>query len=164
MTHQTSDGKIILIANLEDSHLKNIVNLHIIRIKQAKEILSQGATFKIQEALLNHSSSNLEAKMLKQIKVAAAALPAYIMECAIRGIDYSKELQNAFDRTKINNSLSNPFLQFIKEEEAKTPEILEYEPVESYTSSQTSRPASLKQMFDDVADKHGVYDHYEDPF
>lgn len=121
MTHQTEDGKIIIIALMDDIHLKNTVRLHLKKIKEAKSMLSSKSEIKIQETLYGIKNSAIEKKMIQQINQSRQALPIYIMECMIRGIDFKEELNKAFDRSLIKEK--EKILTLFQQEIDKDPKI-----------------------------------------
>ncbi len=130
MTHETKNGQIIMIAKMEDSHLKNTVKLHIKTIKDAKELLSGSTEIKIQQALYDQASLNIEKKLLQSISKSRESLPVYLMECMIRGIDFKEELRDIFDRNPNKISVHEIALNLFQKEIQKNPNILQIDEIE----------------------------------
>jgi hypothetical protein len=125
MTHESKDGRVLLLANMDENHLKNTVKMHLKNIQEAKETLKNSGNLKVFGALYDQKVEDIEGKMLRQINHSARALPEYIMECAIRGFDFRRELAAAFDRPLNAMEPRNRYLDLFQAEMDKTPNILE---------------------------------------
>lgn len=125
MTHETKDGRILMIANMESSHLKNTVKMLLRNINEAKEALNgmNGNNVKVFGALYGQKTQGLEQRMLNQIEKNRQLLPYYIMECMIRGIDFKEELCKTFDRPVNQMEVKNPLFDLFQKELDKTPQI-----------------------------------------
>lgn len=125
MTHETKDGRILMIANMESSHLKNTVKMLLRNINEAKEALNgmNGSNVKVFGALYGQKTQGLEQRMLNQIEKNRQLLPDYIMECMIRGIDFREELAKTFDRPINQMEPKNPLFDLFQRDLEKTPSV-----------------------------------------
>lgn len=96
--HKTFEGDEMYIAEMDDSHLKNTIDLHILNFKKAAKALNKKDTNTINGILYKNVGMTAE-KAKWHINDISEKLPAYIMEAVIRGIDYSKQLQEIFGRS-----------------------------------------------------------------
>lgn len=171
MTHESKDGRVLLLANMDENHLKNTVRSHLRKIREAKETLANTGGLKVFGAFYGQKVGDIEGKMLRQINQSARMLPDYIMECMIRGIEFREELANAFDRPLNAMEPRNPFFDLFQMEIDKTPKVLNgpeeaaVEPEVKFSSGPLRRASAstLESFFQEKAVKHNVMDgNWED--
>lgn len=101
MIHKTKDGKMILISQMEDSHLKNTIDLFIKQIKECQSIMDDEVKHKSN---LDYITSGLDMRNSKDraestLKKILHTIPYYVYEATIRGINYTEQLQDMYSRT-----------------------------------------------------------------
>lgn len=171
MTHEAKDGRVLLLANMDENHLKNTVRSHLRKIREAKETLANTGGLKVFGALYSQKVGDIEGKMLRQINQSARMLPDYIMECMIRGINFREELANAFDRPLNAMEPRNRFFDLFQAEIDKIPKVLE-SPAETAVETEVkfnsgsfkrASASGLESFFQEKAVKHNVMDgHWEE--
>ena len=98
--HTTKDGKHMFISQMDDEHLKNTINLMFANIRNAKSLLSAKVSLSnFQGALYGMSKEKISKKTAKLIKGHTRKLAHYLAEAMLRGMNYTKELQELFERT-----------------------------------------------------------------
>ena len=98
--HVTKDGKQMFISQMDDDHLKNTINLMFANIRNAKSLLSAKVSLSnFQGALYGMSKEKISKKTAKLIKNQTRKLAHYLAEAMLRGMNYTKELQELFERT-----------------------------------------------------------------
>lgn len=164
MTHETKDGRILMIANMESSHLKNTVKMLLRNINEAKDALNgmNGNNVKVFGALYGQKTQGLEQRMLNQIQKNRQLLPDYIMECMIRGIDFKEELCNTFDRPVNQMEVKNPLFDLFQKEMEKTPVVEELATIGKLGSGRLDaiRASFLEEEileFEDEQEDEGLY-------
>lgn len=106
--HTTEDGRSIFVSEMPDQHLKNTVNVLINNAQAMKALIKGGAGPETITEIIHGVSRKQQIGVAREkVKSIYVNLAPYIMECMIRGIDFSKELADAFERDKsaINNAL-----------------------------------------------------------
>lgn len=100
--HTTANGDKMLIAQMDDDHLKNTIGVYCTRIKSQIQMIDRLATLKESEKILygfQQSDVNMTNKAAEEINSAASGMSAYIVEACIRDINVSKIVQDAYGRT-----------------------------------------------------------------
>lgn len=104
MIHKTKDGKQLLIAEMDNNHIKNTIKMFCIRIEGLSDIVDNGGTNALPKSQFVIAGG---AKLYKALSPEAAAgklqyfvkkIQPYVLEAAIRGIELTAELQKAFNR------------------------------------------------------------------
>ena len=99
MYHKTKNWQTMLIAQMDNDHLVNTINLIIKQIKDWQEILESWFSKSNLDAILSwYTSPKLKEKAEDVIKRNLKNLPYYIFEATIRWISYTNELQWLFAR------------------------------------------------------------------
>lgn len=99
--HLTADGESKFIAEMTDSHLKNTVTLLLNNAQACKALINSGSGSESVLEIIHGVSRKQQIGVAKQkIQSIYVNIAPYIMECMIRGFDYSKELSDAFDRNQ----------------------------------------------------------------
>ena len=101
-THITADGTEMLIAQMDDTHLINMILKLCRRIKNLRLILeSKVSTDVLLSAIKTEFSlENAKQKAQWEIKKVDEKLKDYVVEAALRGLDITRELQVAYNRTE----------------------------------------------------------------
>ena len=103
--HQTKEGKIILIASMDNDHLSNTIQLHCRRIKEIISIIDT-ASMNIEMTASQKVLTGVDKLSKVFNKKALAAnleeridkLMPYILEANIRGLNITPVLQDTFGR------------------------------------------------------------------
>jgi hypothetical protein len=115
-THETKDGKVMMICEMRTDHLKNTVNMHLDKLKAAKEALDNNPNVSnFEKKLYGFDQKRNQETAEKIIEKTMAKLPAYLMECMVRGIDYGPQLRAILKRTTCE--VTNPFSLFQQSKE-----------------------------------------------
>ena len=100
--HKTAEGHEILIAEMEDSHLLNTINLFCRRIGEAVRVINLEEDVKPDKVIAHlqprYSAANLLAKARKELTDLDEKIAPYIVEAALRGLSVSALLQKAYQR------------------------------------------------------------------
>ena len=119
-THTTKEGREILIASMEDSHLRNMVNLLLDELVKCKQAL----TLKVedldewQSALMDVNPKKLKNQAKQRLNGLIDKLEPYMFECMIRGIYFTDELFGStiqsciFFNRYVNQCTPNRMIQF----------------------------------------------------
>jgi hypothetical protein len=99
--HTTRDGKKMLIAQMDDSHLCNQINLLCQNFLEARQGIENAKSMDTVTMILSGYTDNGVIERLKEtIEHYHNILQPYVFEAALRGIDVSTILQIAYGRTK----------------------------------------------------------------
>lgn len=99
----------MLVANMTNEHLENTIKLFIKRIKQAIHIINWTPEKLRPEYLVaNVSTRDIQKQARDVLRISLENLPKYIFEATVRGISFSKELQDALDRTEKIEDIFKP--------------------------------------------------------
>jgi len=114
--HKTKDGKLLLVSQMDDNHLKNTIGLVCRAIEKAIEGLEVDTEVsKKQAALYGINRDHIRTHCSNALPVLTQKLYPYAAEAALRGIDISERLQKAFGRTEaegqfnVKLDMSTPF-------------------------------------------------------
>jgi len=99
MYHTTKEGKTMLIASMDDNHLKNTINFIIGRIKFALAVLNQTQKKTVETIVFANKNIDRVRENNKVMEIWLESLPKYIFEATIRGFDYTKEIQDLLWRS-----------------------------------------------------------------
>lgn len=107
-THRTTEGREMLIAEMDDSHLLNTINLFCRRLAQAIQIMNREENLVTDKVIAHlqprYSAANLMAKARQELTKADQKIAAYIVEATLRGLNISPLIQKAYQRnTKIGH-------------------------------------------------------------
>jgi len=96
--HTTKDGSKLFISEMENSHLENTIRLMLAKVDEAKRMLyNKSSENKFKSAL--YSIPEVKDRDLKEfILKYTTMLAPYIMEAMLRGINFTPELQLAYER------------------------------------------------------------------
>lgn len=99
--HTTREGDSMLVCQMTDSHLTNTVKLFCKQMIEARKLLEGGSLS--SDPLLEILAPQFNAKAIREraesaIKAIHEALPPYVVETALRGIDVGYLLQEAYGR------------------------------------------------------------------
>jgi len=122
--HVTKEGNKLLISEMENSHLGNTI-LYILRqIDTAKKML-EGKTERseFEKAIYGNYKTMDKEDLQEIIRGRSEILQPYLGEAMLRGLDYTKELQETFERAE-KISVHSPFESALLLEES------DYEDVE----------------------------------
>ncbi len=98
--HRTKEGEKMFISQMEDSHLQATINLFIKKIKDLKDALSMKVNVSpFKSALYAIDSTEIAENAKQRISTATSLLYPYLAEAMLRGMDYTVELQELFERT-----------------------------------------------------------------
>lgn len=98
MLHKTSEGKVLLIACMDDTHLKSTINLFLKKIEEATASLTI-KTDNIAYIIAGVDWESIIAHAKVVIRKYTSLLWPYVMEAMIRWIDYSARMQEVFWRS-----------------------------------------------------------------
>ena len=100
LTHTTKEGQTLMIAEMDNNHLKNTVTMILKGVEMAKEVLKGKELDPFKKALYSSRTPAMSKTQAKKIIATAPEnVSPYILECVIRGIDFSVEIRKTFDRT-----------------------------------------------------------------
>jgi hypothetical protein len=101
-THRTTEGREMLIAEMDDSHLLNTINLFCRRIGEAVRVINLEEDVKPDKIIAHlqprYSAANLLAKAQQELTNLDEKIAPYIVEAALRGLTVSHLLQKAYQR------------------------------------------------------------------
>lgn len=97
MEHKTKNWEILLIAEMEDEHLKNTIDLIIKNIENYFNMLKNKEELDINN-IIYWRRNFTKAELKNFIKNSSERLVFYIFEAQIRWYDYSEKLQKVFWR------------------------------------------------------------------
>lgn len=96
--HMTAAGDQMYIAEMDNDHLKNTINSIFRNLDIAKKALNQDSSSSVSSVLYkSRTMTKDKAKFLIESMV-DQQLPHYLMEASLRGMEFSKELKEFFDR------------------------------------------------------------------
>ena len=107
-THTDATGRTMLVAEMTDSHLLNMIKMYLTRVKQCSEYIDaveNGEPVKVnalQRTVYGDQANPMKKEMAeKLLKTSFAALPRYVMEACLRGLNVTTELQETFKRSAV---------------------------------------------------------------
>lgn len=106
-THTTANGETKLIAEMDSEHLKNTIKLILKKYKEAANSIGSAGGITLEMQLLGIYADPDEIK--KHLQYLLSVLPPYVLEAMLRGIDLSKEIQDAIGRSEAIPTISNTF-------------------------------------------------------
>lgn len=102
MYHRTRDDRTMLICEMDDNHLSNTISMFITNIGKAKTLLEMtknGGRDDFESALFGDYKSLSKHELKKIIKDNSDRLQYYLGEAMLRGMDFSKQLQELYGRS-----------------------------------------------------------------
>lgn len=93
-THKTADGTVMLIADMEDSHLHNLINFHLTRMENAKSAARNKVQASSFARALYEAPEVSEEDAAIIVKEGVYRLMPYLSEAWLRGT--SAELRHRF--------------------------------------------------------------------
>lgn len=98
--HRTKDGKVMFISQMSDSHLESTIMMFLNSIREYKNklIAEDIKTSPMQSVLYDVDPKRVQKQAKHGIKVATDKLYPYLAEACLRGMDFSKELQDVYER------------------------------------------------------------------
>lgn len=104
-THTDTTGRTMLVAEMSDEHLLNTIKLLLRRVKECStyiDALEAGETPKVtalhRAAYGDLYNPNNKERAKQLLNSSLAALPKYVMEGCLRGLNLTTELQETFGR------------------------------------------------------------------
>jgi hypothetical protein len=92
-THRTTEGREMLIAEMDDSHLLNTINLFCRRIGEAIQIMNREENLVTDKVIAHlqprYSAANLMAKARQELTEIDQKIAPYVVEAALRGLTVS---------------------------------------------------------------------------
>ena len=99
-THTTKDGSKMLICQMDDSHLKNTINYMIREINKQKANLSASVEITpLKSALYGIKKEDVSGRAHRAIPKMVELMFPYLAEAMLRGMDFSKDLQEMLERS-----------------------------------------------------------------
>ena len=95
--HKTKNGRRLFISQMDDSHLTNTLSL-ICRNVAALRQVAEGVQTSKNSVFYGIDSDSAKAEARHRLVNAVRLIEPYAAECALRGIDVSKELQDTLGR------------------------------------------------------------------
>jgi hypothetical protein len=102
MKHKTKDGDVMLLQNMEDSHIMNTINFKIRNLEKSLELVSINPI----QARLNGLTQDVSFSALNYAEACSEVMPHYFMEANLRGLDTREELEKykiILGRDKLKN-------------------------------------------------------------
>lgn len=122
MKHTTKDGKTMLIAEMDNNHLSNTINLICSRISDIAQILDSGTPLKSmtksQAVMLNIDEvyKEIDEEHLEDILHSATEhLQPYVFEASLRDMNVTPILQRTFKRSEALVIVNDSFRKYIGE-------------------------------------------------
>ena len=102
-SHTTKEGDSMLICSMEDSHLINTIKLILRHIKTASSVLcgQQSENHLIAVFSPSYSAAAQKERAEESIRFYHRKIQPYIMEAALRGLDISALMQDAYKRSQM---------------------------------------------------------------
>lgn len=98
--HKTKEGDRLFISQMDDTHLVNTISLIMKRICKCKNALSSKISISsFKAALYKVDTNSLVESAKERIAEETNILYPYISEAMLRGMSFTKELQELFERT-----------------------------------------------------------------
>lgn len=104
-THTDAAGRTMLVAEMSDEHLLNNIKLLLRRIKECStyiDALDAGETPKVtalhRAAYGDLYNPNNKERAKQLLNSSLSSLPKYVMEGCLRGLSFTAELQETFER------------------------------------------------------------------
>lgn len=110
MYHTTREGVKTLIAQMDDAHLKNTIDLAIASIEKCVGVMNNDVKISSNLDFIGSgvTTANLKREAEARLKLQMQKLPYYIFEATIRGISYTEKLQKIYGRSaKLADEFSN---------------------------------------------------------
>ena len=97
----TADGQELLICQMGDQHLTNMIKFLARRIKEAQQVLTEQVKPDPMIEVLSpgYSHKAVQDRARRQLKEAHDQIGSYVLETALRGLDVSAILQEAYGRS-----------------------------------------------------------------
>ena len=100
-THKTASGQVMLICQMEDSHLENMIKLLSKKMLEAKSVLTNSSNLDpVTSVLAGIQTEDIIYNAKSSMKHFHEKLQPYVMEAALRGLDVSMHLQLAYGRSE----------------------------------------------------------------
>jgi hypothetical protein len=98
--HITKEGKELFISQMSDSHLESTIMMYINKIREAKNnlIAEDIRVSPMQTILYGVDPKALQKRARHTIRAVSTKLYPYLAEACLRGMDFSKELQDVYER------------------------------------------------------------------
>jgi hypothetical protein len=98
--HITKDGKEMFITQMEDDYLKEIIQLYFDRMRKAKKALDvKIKANKLKMALYSIDESSVAERAKGTLLKFTHEIMPYIFEACLRGMQFTKDLQELYERT-----------------------------------------------------------------
>jgi hypothetical protein len=108
--HTTRDGDQMLIGQMEDSHLFHTIKLHAANIQKAQAALMNSNSMGLMTEILSGADpKQIREQATESIKMSHSRLTPYVCEAALRGMNISPILQQAYGRTSAIPTFSTQF-------------------------------------------------------
>lgn len=96
--HTSNQGITVLVAEMEDDHLMNTINVFCSKIKAARIRLDSNIEISNSSKHLYDTDKIDERAIGKSFKTLTEKVSKYVFEASVRGLDVSKKLQDAYGR------------------------------------------------------------------
>ena len=101
--HTTREGKNLFISQLDDEHLFNTILMHVRKIKEISNMLSEEAAkvSKLSAALYDINPEQMAVQAKRELPRAVTVLYPYLAEAVLRNLrmdEISAAMQDAFQR------------------------------------------------------------------
>jgi hypothetical protein len=88
--HMTKEGNVLLVAEMEDSHLENLIAMFLVKIIKNKRMINGQALDPYQAALYNIPKHSAES-LAKENRELIGRLYPYLAEAYLRGLSGNRQ-------------------------------------------------------------------------
>lgn len=98
--HHPKNGSPIMISEMSDEHLKNTIQMYLNQLTELKQLLTQEPISRFKKAVYRTAYAPLNLQEVEHsINYKIEFLHPYLSEAMLRGIYFTIELQQVFERT-----------------------------------------------------------------